>query len=90
MKIEISSSELGSIDRVSIVNGSLQEDIYGCLYIDKCKTEKEHILAAPDTLINGAMRRSCRVYVEDLFPAQIMGKSGRFEICIRFVEGADE
>jgi hypothetical protein len=47
-----------------IYDRSLFRDPYGRLYFDKCATPQEHLLAP---LQEGEERRSCRVYLEDLF-----------------------
>ena len=61
--------------------GFVRRDPFGRVYIDRCKTEEEHITRPPPP---GRERRDvCRLYLDDLIPAQLEGKEVTVEIDIR-------
>lgn len=68
------------------LTGYVRRDGYGRLLIDACATDLEHLVKEAQV---GEERRTCRKYIEDLFPASFDGK--RVEVKIEIsMEVLDE
>lgn len=72
-------------EKVTVLkNVYVYHDHFGRIYIDRCKTIRDHLGALPDP---GQERRRCQLDIADAFPEGVVdGKKGTIKITIEYEE----